>query len=61
MGRAVRPILDAIGIPHEIVESSESTANSVARIGASAFGTRMCSACLLPRRLTVPAQAVGLP
>ena len=53
MGRAVRGIFDAIGIPHTTVESAEAASDTVGRAGRTAFGTRSCSACLLPRCLTV--------
>ena len=54
MGRAVRPILDAIGVPHVTAGSPESTAETVRLTGETAFGTRTPGACVLPRRLTVP-------
>jgi sulfopyruvate decarboxylase subunit alpha len=54
MGRAVRSILDSIGIPHVTAESADSTADTVRLAGTTAFGTRRLGACLLPRRLTVP-------
>lgn len=54
MGRAVRPILDAIGVPHVTVDASESAADLIRLAGETAFGTRTPGACLLPRRLTVP-------
>jgi sulfopyruvate decarboxylase alpha subunit len=57
MGRAVRAICDAIGIPHATAETPESTAETMHLIGQTAFGTRMPGVCLLPRRLTVPSQA----
>jgi sulfopyruvate decarboxylase subunit alpha len=53
MGRSVRAILDAIGVPHATVESPDSTAETVRLVGATAFGTRLPGACLLPRCLTV--------
>ncbi len=56
MGRAVRPILDAIGVPHVTAESPESTAETVRLAGQTAFGTRTPGVCLLPRRLTVPSR-----
>jgi sulfopyruvate decarboxylase subunit alpha len=59
MGRAVRPILDAIGIPHVTAETPETTAETVRRVGDDAFNTRLPAACLLPRRLTVPQAAAG--
>jgi sulfopyruvate decarboxylase subunit alpha len=54
MGRAVRPIFDAIGISHETAGTPESTQESVRLVGETAFGTRLPGACLLPRRITVP-------
>jgi len=55
MGRAVAPILDAIQIPHVTVESGDAVAALVQRVGETAFATRIAGACLLPRRVTVPA------
>ena len=52
MGRAVRAIFDAIGVPHATVESPEVAAETVRLAGQTAFGTRMPGACLLPRRIT---------
>jgi sulfopyruvate decarboxylase subunit alpha len=54
MGRAVRSICDAIGIPHATAETPETTAGTIQLVGQTAFGTRMPGVCLLPRRLTVP-------
>jgi sulfopyruvate decarboxylase subunit alpha len=56
MGRAVRSICDAIGVPYAIAETPDSTAESVRLVGQTAFGTRLPGVCLLPRRLTVPSQ-----
>ena len=53
MGRALRPVLDAIAIPHSTVESAEGAADAVRLAGTAAFATRSPCACLLPRRLTV--------
>ena len=53
MGRAVRAICDAIGIPHATAETPETTAATVRLAGETAFGTRQLGVCLLPRRLTV--------
>src|SRR5689334_15470221 len=51
MGRAVRSIFDAIGMPHTTVESPDE-ANDVVHVAATtAFGTRTAAACLLPRRI----------
>jgi len=54
MGRAVRSIFDAIGIPHSTVESADAAADTVRLAGVTAFGTRMPVACLLPRKVTAP-------
>jgi len=54
MGRAVGPILDAIGIQHLVVEQPDAAEALVRACGALAFGTRHPAAVLLPRRLTVP-------
>jgi sulfopyruvate decarboxylase alpha subunit len=53
MGRAVRSIFDAIAIPHATVESPDRARETVLRAGQTAFSTRVTTACLLPRRLTV--------
>jgi sulfopyruvate decarboxylase subunit alpha len=55
MGRAVRAIFDAIGVPHVTVDSANGASETVRVAGTTAFGTRLTGACLLPRRLTVPA------
>jgi sulfopyruvate decarboxylase subunit alpha len=52
MGRAVRAIFDAIGIPHVTVDAESEVAETVRVTAATAFGTRVPNACLLPRRLT---------
>ena len=54
MGRAVRAICDAIGVPHATAETPETTAATVRLAGETAFGTRQLGVCLLPRRMTVP-------
>src|SRR5438132_2251199 len=59
LGRAVRPIFDAIGIPHATVEAPETTAATIQRASETAFTTRLPAACLLPRRLTAPHAASG--
>ena len=56
MGRALRAICDAIGLPHATVETPDATAETVRLVGQTAFGTRLPGVCLLPRRLTVPTQ-----
>ena len=57
MGRAVAPILDAIGVPWSTVGAAASAADIVERVGRTAFGTRQMGACLLPRSITVPPPA----
>jgi sulfopyruvate decarboxylase subunit alpha len=52
MGRAVRAICDAIGLPHATAEVAEATAEKVRLVGQTAFGTRQPGVCLLPRHLT---------
>lgn len=59
MGRAVRPICDAIGMPHITAETPESTAETVRLVGETAFGTRTPGVCVLPRRLTVPSRGMA--
>jgi sulfopyruvate decarboxylase subunit alpha len=56
MGRAVRAICDAIGLPHATAETSEATSETIRFVGQTAFGTRMPGVCLLPRRLTTTPQ-----
>ena len=58
MGRAVAAICDAIEIPHTDPASADEVAETVALVGRTAFATRRAGACLLPRRVTVPAPAV---
>ena len=55
MGRAVRPICDAIGVAHLTAETADTTEDTVRRAGQLAFSSRRPVACLLPRRVTVPA------
>ncbi len=52
MGRAVRSIFDAIGMPHTTVESAAAANDVVHLTATTAFGTRTAAACLLPRRIT---------
>ncbi|SRR5258708_3702555 len=54
MGRAVRPICAAIGVPHATADRPEGMEETVRLVGQTAFGTRVPGACLLPRRITVP-------
>jgi sulfopyruvate decarboxylase subunit alpha len=59
MGRAVRSIFDAIGVPHATVEAAGATRETVHRAGQTAFGTRTMGACLLPRRVTTGSDPVS--
>jgi len=52
MGRAVRDILNAIGIAHVTAESAEQVAAAVRQAGTNAFSSRVSCACLLPKLLT---------
>jgi sulfopyruvate decarboxylase alpha subunit len=54
LGRAIRPILDALGIQHLEVSSDDEAERTVGTACATAFSTRFPIACLLPRRLTTP-------
>src|SRR5262245_40642659 len=61
MGRATRAICDAIGMPHATADTPDSTAETVRLVAQTAFGTRTAGACLLPRRVTVPAPPAASP
>jgi sulfopyruvate decarboxylase TPP-binding subunit len=52
MGRAVRPALDALGIPHITIERAHDAEYATRSAGMQAFELRLPVACLLPRRLT---------
>jgi sulfopyruvate decarboxylase alpha subunit len=52
MGRAVRSILDAVGIAHTTLDRADGAAKAVEQVGRRAFESRLPAACLLPRRLT---------
>jgi sulfopyruvate decarboxylase subunit alpha len=54
MGRAVRSIFDAIGVPHSTIASATTAEETVHLAGRTAFGTRTLGACLVPRRITNP-------
>jgi sulfopyruvate decarboxylase alpha subunit len=56
LGRAVVPVLDALGIQHLSVDRDEEARAAVLAVASLAFGTRVPAACLLPRRLTVPVE-----
>src|SRR5262249_18451221 len=55
MGRAARTILSAIGMPHAGREAPGSAAGTVTPAAGTAFGPRVPSGCVLPRRLTMVA------
>jgi len=57
MGRAVRPVLEALGIPHATIESDDRAEEDVRRMGEQAFASRHPAACLLARSLWSPATA----
>lgn len=54
LGRAVRPILDALGVPHVSLDRAAEAESIVSAACATAFDVRFPAACLLARRLTVP-------
>jgi len=54
MGRAVRPIFDAIGIAHTTLENPGTASAIVESVARRAFEARLPAACLLPRRITAP-------
>jgi len=58
MGRAVAAICNAIEIPHTSPASAGDVHETVALVGRTAFATRRPGACLLQRRITVPAPVV---
>jgi sulfopyruvate decarboxylase alpha subunit len=53
LGRAVKPILDALGLPHTAIDRADEAESIVHAICETAFSARVPAACLLPRRLTV--------
>ena len=55
MGLAIRPVFDAIAIPHTTVESAEGASDIVRDAGVTAFTMHTPRACLVPRRITAPA------
>ena len=52
MGRAVRAILESIGVLNTTVDSAGAAAAAVRLAGKTAFGTRTSCACLLSRTVT---------
>lgn len=61
MGLAVPAICTSLGLSVTTAEAAETTASTVHAVGHSAFGTRLPSVCLLPRRVTVPVKPVVTP
>lgn len=55
MGLAVRPILDALGIPHVTVESEARAEEQVRHAGEQALAAHLPRAVLLARKLWSPA------
>jgi sulfopyruvate decarboxylase subunit alpha len=51
MGRAVRPILESLGIPHATIEAADRAEKTVRQLGEQAFAVRRPGACLLARSL----------
>jgi len=54
MGQAVRPICDALELPHETAHTAEMTEETVMRAGQTAFSSTLPAFCILPRKVTVP-------
>ncbi|HKB12969.1 MAG TPA: thiamine pyrophosphate-binding protein [Vicinamibacterales bacterium] len=52
MGRSLRTIFDAIGVPHMTLASADAAADAIRLVATTAFATRQPGACLLPRRVT---------
>jgi sulfopyruvate decarboxylase subunit alpha len=52
MGRSIRGLFEALGVPHTTVESAVDACDTVRLAGKTAFGTRSSVACLLPRKVT---------
>jgi sulfopyruvate decarboxylase alpha subunit len=52
LGRAIRPILDALGVEHLSVDRAEEAEAIIRAACDTAFSIRFPTACLLPRRLT---------
>jgi sulfopyruvate decarboxylase alpha subunit len=52
MGRALPAILEAMGVPHVTVDTSDRAEALTRQAAATAFGTRTLGACLLARRMT---------
>jgi sulfopyruvate decarboxylase alpha subunit len=54
MGRAVTALLDTFGIRHVSLDHGDKASATVQSLATEAFATGVPTACLLPRRLTVP-------
>ena len=52
-GRAVRPLLDSLGLPHAAVNHADEAESVVRALCETAFSARVPAACLLSRRLTI--------
>src|SRR5436190_19002056 len=52
MGRGIRRIFDAIGIPHVTVDVGDTAAGVIERAAAQSFKSQTTCACLLPRLVT---------
>ena len=61
MGRAVRSIFDAIGVPHWTIDAADGAGDTVSLAAKTIFGTRTMGACLLPRRITAGSDAFDPP
>jgi sulfopyruvate decarboxylase alpha subunit len=59
MGRAVRAILESIGLAHVTAASGETTVDAMRRAAATAESTSLPCACLLPKRLTATGPSRG--
>ncbi len=56
LGRAVEPLLGALGVPHASVTRADEAETVIRALCETAFGARVPAACLLPRRLTSTAR-----
>ncbi len=57
MGRAVRGVLDALGVQHLTVGRPDEAEATVRQVASLAFGTRVPAAVLLPRSLIAAREA----
>ena len=56
LGRAIRPVLDALGMQYTVIDRAEEAEERVRLAGSLAFGARFPAACLLPLALTSPVE-----